>query len=235
MRDTAQHHKTRLRDYFDGIGFERWSAIYGSERLSLVRRSIRDGHTAMMALADAWLVDQLQSGALPEGAHVLDAGCGTGLFSLALARRGFYVTAVDIAPQMIGAAIRQARRAGLHKQIAFIANDLEAVEGNYDAVVCLDVLIHYPRTAFEQLAQHLAARSRGALLLTYAPYEPLLSALHWLGGRFPKGQRRTDIQMLPYQLVRDTLETSAMQVRRRARVSRGFYHVNLVEAGRVSV
>ena len=234
MTDLVQHHKTRLRDYFDGIGFERWSAIYGSERLSLVRRSIRDGHTAMMALADTWLVEQLQSGALPEGAHILDAGCGTGLFSMALARRGFCVTAVDIAPQMVGAAMRHARRADLHKRIAFIANDLEAIDGHYDAVVCLDVLIHYPRPAFEQLAQHLAARSRGTLLLTYAPYEPLLSALHWLGGRFPKGQRRTDIQMMPYQIVRDTLQASQMQIQRRTRVSRGFYHVNLVEARRES-
>jgi magnesium-protoporphyrin O-methyltransferase len=184
----------------------------------------------MMALADSWLVEALQAGGLNEGAYVLDAGCGTGLFSIALARRGFNVTAVDIAPQMVGAAMRQARVAGVQKRIAFVVNDLEAVGGSYGAVVCLDVLIHYPQPSFEQLCRRLAQLSSGPLLFTYAPREPLLAALHWIGGRFPKSQRRTDIQMIPYRVVHQALEAIGMRVHRRVRISRGFYQVSLVEA-----
>jgi magnesium-protoporphyrin O-methyltransferase len=243
MTDTTQH-KDKLLAYFDGIGFERWSAIYGHSELSRVRRTIRDGHARMLTLAEMWLVEGLEtsdlrrvergskspaSGLQP---HVLDAGCGTGLFSIALARRGFDVHAVDIAPQMVGAAERQAAAAGVHTQIDFSVGDLEAIDGTYDAVVCFDVLIHYPQASFAQLCARLARLSRGPLLLTYAPREPVLAALHWLGGRFPRSQRRTDIQMLPRAWVHQTLAASGMHVRREERISRGFYHVSLVEAGR---
>jgi magnesium-protoporphyrin O-methyltransferase len=239
MIDTAEH-KVRLRDYFDGVGFERWSAIYGDTRLSAVRRTIRDGHAAMLALAEAWLAEGLEGERGTEGEgpaatlhhppSVLDAGCGTGLFSIALARRGFAVTAVDIAPQMVGAARRQAQAAGVQEQIAFVVGDLEALEGAYEAVACLDVLVHYPPPAFVQLVGRLARMSRGPLLFTYAPREPLLAALHWVGGRFPRGQRRTDIQMIAAVEVDAALAAAGMRLRRQARVSRGFYHVALVEA-----
>jgi magnesium-protoporphyrin O-methyltransferase len=230
MTSDAAHHKARLRDYFDGVGFQRWSAIYGDEKLSLVRRSIRDGHGAMIALAEAWLAEALQEGAITAGGRLLDAGCGTGLLSVAMARRGLSVTAADIAPNMVGAATRLAREAGVEGRVAFVVDDLEAIEGDYDGAACLDVLVHYPQPAFGRLVQRLARRSRGPLLLTYAPREPLLAALHWLGGRFPQGQRRTDIQLIPAAAVEQALAAAGMQIRRRARVSSGFYHVTLVEA-----
>lgn len=40
-------------------------------------------------------------------APVLDIGCGTGTFALDMARRGYAVTAVDPAPQMIAVAMRK--------------------------------------------------------------------------------------------------------------------------------
>ncbi len=246
MTDIIQQHKSKLRDYFDGIGFERWSAIYGQAEVSRIRQTIRDGHAAMLAQAEAWIVEGVGSWELGVGTtipnsqlptpnpapQVLDAGCGTGLFSLALARRGLDVTAVDIAPQMVAATIAQARAAGLSERVTGSAGDLESVGGSFDAVVCFDVLVHYPQASFAQLVTHLASLTRGPLLLTYAPREPVLAALHWLGGRFPKGQRRTEIQMIPEPFVRATLAAAGMRVMRQARVSRGFYHVTLLEARR---
>lgn len=226
MLDLTQH-KAQLQSYFDGIGFERWTAIYGDAQLSRVRRSIRAGHTMMLAQAEAWLAETN----LPAGAHVLDAGCGTGLFSLLLARRGLRVTAVDLAPQMVAAAQEQAERAGLADRISFHSGDLEQVDGSFDAVVCFDVLVHYPQPGFGQLCAQLARRSRGPLLITYAPHNRLLAALHWLGGRFPRSQRRTEIQMIPDRQVREALAAGGMTVRRRSRISCGFYHVTLLEAG----
>ncbi|NJN68344.1 MAG: magnesium protoporphyrin IX methyltransferase [Chloroflexaceae bacterium] len=225
--DVAQH-KTKLQSYFNGVGFERWSAIYGQGPLTGVRRSVRDGHTMMMDRAEAWLLEQ----GLPTNAHIFDAGCGTGLFSIRLARRGFRVTAADIAPQMVRTASQQAHQAGaaIADRIRFVAGDLEVVGGTYDAVVCFDVLIHYPRPAFAQLCSRLARLSRGPLILTYAPYNRLLAFKHWLGGHFPHSQRRTDIQMMPGDFVRHTLEQAGMRVRRQVPVSCGFYHVVLLEA-----
>lgn len=161
---------------------------------------------------------------------MLDAGCGTGLFSVALARHGFNVTAIDLAPQMIEAARENARRAGVDDRIKFLADDLEAIDGSFDAVVCFDVLVHYPRPLFAQLCTHLARSSRGPLLLTYAPHSTLLAALHWIGGKFPHSQRRTEIQMIPERFVKQTLADAGMRVRRTDRISHKFYHVALVEA-----
>jgi magnesium-protoporphyrin O-methyltransferase len=227
VSDTAQH-KAKLRAYFDGIGFERWSAIYGQGELRGVRRSVREGHSTMLDYVQQWLDER----ALPSNAAILDAGCGTGLFSLAMARRGFTITAVDIAPQMVQAASQQAQAAGLDEQIDFITGDLESVGGSYDAVVCLDVLIHYARPGFDQLCTHLANLSRDTLIITYAPHNPALALMHHIGGFFPRSQRRTDIQMIRDSAVRHILTQAGMHVRRSVRVSCGFYHVALLEAGR---
>jgi hypothetical protein len=59
-----------------------------------------------------------------------------------------------------------------------------------------------------------------------------LAMLHHIGGVFPKGQRRTEIQMIPDHIVHKTLAQAGMQTRRSVRVSKGFYHVALLEAGR---
>lgn len=226
-----QDHKTRLQAYFDGIGFTRWAAIYGQDELSAVRRSIRVGHNLMMAQAETWVAKHT----FPPDAQALDAGCGTGLFSVALANRRFTVTAVDIAPQMVESARIQATQAGVQDRIRFLTGDLEAVDGMYDLVACFDVLIHYPQPGFAQLCTRLAQLTRGPLLLTYAPYHPLLAAMHWLGGRFPKSQRRTDIQMIPDAFVHQTLASAGMRVKRSVRISKGFYHVKLLEAGPIAL
>jgi magnesium-protoporphyrin O-methyltransferase len=223
-----QAHKLQLRRYFDGVGFERWAAIYGQGELSSVRRSIREGHTSMLAQAAAWLDEQT----FPADARALDAGCGTGLFSTALARRGFAVTAIDIAPQMVNAAVAQSEQTGVRERINFVTGDLETIRGSYDVVACFDVLIHYPQAGFAPMCRRLAQSCRGTLLLTYAPHNQLLAMMHWLGGHFPKSQRRTEIQMMRDSFVAQTLASAGMRVCRSVRVSKGFYHVTLLEARR---
>ncbi len=63
MTDVSQH-KQQLRDYFDGDGFQRWSAIYGEAEVSRVRRTIRVGHNRMLARAEPGC----SNGSAPPGA-----------------------------------------------------------------------------------------------------------------------------------------------------------------------
>jgi len=51
---------------------------------------------------------------LSRGARVLDAGCGTGQWAIALAERGARVTAIDLSPEMIRLARDHARARGQH-------------------------------------------------------------------------------------------------------------------------
>lgn len=226
MSDSAPH-KAQLQNYFDGVGFERWSAIYGEAPVSRIRRTVREGHELMLTQANEWLLESRTKGTL------LDAGCGTGLFTLAMARQGFDVTAIDIAPKMVQAARAMAQQEGLADRIRFLEGDIESVSGPFEAVVCFDVLVHYPLESFEGLCGFLADQCQGPLIFTYAPYNSFFAMLHWLGGWFPKNNRRTEIQMMPDEVVAGVLGERGMVVRRVADISRGFYHVKLLEATRV--
>jgi magnesium-protoporphyrin O-methyltransferase len=232
MIDVTRH-KQQLRDYFDGDGFRRWSAIYGDTEVSRVRRTIRVGHARMLARAETWLLEWIgATGRSPWTTNALDAGCGTGVFSIMLAQHGVHVTAIDIAPQMVAAAADRAQAAGVAQQVTCRAGDIEDVSGVFDIVACFDVLIHYPQPAFDQVLGHLAQRTTGLLLFTYAPYEPLLAAMHWVGGFFPRAHRRTEIQMIREDEVRRSVTRHGLRVGRIEPIRSGFYHVNLVEAVR---
>ncbi|HEV2106859.1 MAG TPA: class I SAM-dependent methyltransferase [Thermomicrobiales bacterium] len=72
---------------------------------------------------------------LQPGSRLLDAGCGTGQFAIAFARRGCDVTAVDLAPDMLKRARRHAQEAGV--EIIWREGDLTALpdrDETYDAV-----------------------------------------------------------------------------------------------------
>jgi SAM-dependent methyltransferase len=81
-----------------------------------------------------FLVDAL---ALQSGMRVLDAGCGPGRHSLALARRGFEVVGVDLSPDFIALA-REGASAG-QLSATFEIGDVRdlAYDNEFDAVICL--------------------------------------------------------------------------------------------------
>ncbi len=224
----AEEHKKMLRSYFNGQGFQRWASIYGNDKLSTVRNTVRQGHAVMMDKAFDWL----QQLGLPKGATVLDAGCGTGLFSIRLAKAGYKVKSVDIASQMVNKAKADAIKEGVQKNIEFEVNSIESVAGKYDAVVCFDVLIHYPAEGFAQAFHNLSSLTKGPIIFTYAPYNNILAFQHWLGGYFPKKERRTTIQMIRDADMQKAMASEGMQVTSREKVSWGFYHTMLMNCSR---
>ncbi|ARM31551.1 magnesium protoporphyrin IX methyltransferase [Prosthecochloris sp. HL-130-GSB] len=224
----AKEHQNMLRSYFNGNGFSRWASIYGNDKLSTVRSTVRQGHAVMMDQAFAWL-EQLR---LPKGATILDAGCGTGLFSIRLAENGYRVKAVDIASQMVDKAHEEASVKGVADAIDFEVNTIEEVQGTYDAVVCFDVLIHYPAEGFINAFRNLSGLTKNPVIFTYAPYNRILAFQHWLGGFFPKQERRTTIQMIRDEQMNEAMQVTGMQVKNRQKISFGFYHTMLMHTER---
>lgn len=116
----------------------------GLDRVWLNEKPFRGGTPAESArlLRDFAAVIEFLN--LPEGARVLDAGCGPGWTSTFLARMGYVVTGFDLAPDMITIAEKRALREGVQGQCTFCVADSEAFEfpPEYDAVVVYDTLHH---------------------------------------------------------------------------------------------
>jgi cyclopropane fatty-acyl-phospholipid synthase-like methyltransferase len=77
--------------------------------------------------------------ALPPGARVLDAGCGTGEHTCRLAQRGFDCVAVDLSEGALHKARERALALGLVARIEFLCcglADLSSEHGPFDAIHC---------------------------------------------------------------------------------------------------
>jgi cyclopropane fatty-acyl-phospholipid synthase-like methyltransferase len=84
---------------------------------------------------------------LRAGEHVLDVGCGSGGPALFLAREtGCRVTGVDISERGIEASQSLARQSGMQDAVTFrqadVCEPLAFADGDFDALVCMDVLCH---------------------------------------------------------------------------------------------
>ena len=182
--------KAEVKGYFETTGFDRWNRIYStSDDVNKVQRNIRIGHQKTVDNVLAWLQEQ---GNL-EQRSFCDAGCGVGSLTLPLAQLGAgSIAASDLSAAMVQEAERRAGELGVKPgQISFLASDLESLEGRYDTVICLDVFIHYPQAPAEEMVRHLASMAERHLIVSFAPYTPLLALLKGIGQLFPGPSKTT--------------------------------------------
>lgn len=99
---------------------------------------------------------------LPKNARIADLGCGLGSDSLALARRGFFVTGVDLDGERLIFARTNARVLGLHDQTEFVEQDITTFE-----VAGFDGIFFDPARRTES----------GKRLFSVEAYQPPLSLL----------------------------------------------------------
>ena len=108
---------------------------------------------------------------LAPGSQVLDVACGTGNVAIPLARAGFEVTGVDIAPNLIAQA--RERAAAEHLKVHFDEGDAEQLpypDRSFDAVVTMFGAMFAPRP--EVVVQELARVLRPGGLLAMANWNP---------------------------------------------------------------
>ncbi len=191
---------------------------------------MRAGRDRMRAALLARLPEDLR------GARVLDAGCGIGQLSAALAERGAEVMAVDISPRLLAIA-RTRVPDRLAPRIEFRAGDmLDAALGRFDHVVAMDSLIHYAAPDIVRALARLAARTQGSILFTVAPRTPLLTMMHAAGKLFPRSDRSPAIRPVrAASLARSAACEPALrgwQAVPAERITAGFYISQAMEARR---
>lgn len=115
--------------------------------------------------------DDLIERFVPQGGAVLDAGCGSGLFSICAARRASYVLGVDGSREMIALAEENKHRSGL-ANVTFKNTGIEdktALTGLlFDTVLCSSVL-EYVAEDWQAIAMFVGHLKPGGYLIFSIP------------------------------------------------------------------
>lgn len=119
----------------------------GLDRIWLNEKPFRGANNVESARLLRDLAAMVELLDLPDGARVLDVGCGPGWTSAFLARMGYVVTGLDLAPDMITLAERRAAREGVSERCTFRVADSEQLDfaPEFDAVLVYDTLHHTQR------------------------------------------------------------------------------------------
>jgi magnesium-protoporphyrin O-methyltransferase len=170
------------------------------------------------------------------GMRLLDAGCGTGALAIEAAARGAEVLAIDLSPTLVGLAAQRLseQHPQLARQISFCSGDMLSEEwGEFDHVVAMDSLIHYPCEQIAQALGRLAPRTRQSMLFTFAPRTPLLAAMHRVGRLFPRTDRSPALEPIAAQRLHQALQSqlgaAGWSAERDRRIAHGFYTSHALE------
>lgn len=218
----------QLQTYFDRTAADAWARLTSTARVGKIRATVRAGRDRMRGTLLDYLPADLSS------RRILDAGCGTGTFSVEAARRGAHVHAVDLSPTLVQLA-RERLPAHLGGgRIEFGVGDMfDAGLGEFDHVVAMDSLIHYPLPDVLRILCGFAARTRHSIVFTFAPRTPALM-LMWAAGRFfPRTNRAPAIEPIAEESLRMRLGREPglkqWQVRRTQRIDSSFYKSQAME------
>lgn len=211
--------RARVETYFDRTATQAWERLTSDAPVSRIRQTVREGRDRMRALMLSRLPQDLR------GMRVLDAGCGTGMTTEELARRGATVVAADISPKLVEIA-RDRLPVALRSQVTFLTGDMtDPALGGFDAVIAMDSLIYYAAEDIGRTLRALGQRS-GQVVFTVAPRTPLLMVMWHAGKLFPRADRSP--VMIPHGL-RDLTRATGPGLSHVGRVARGFYISDCLE------
>jgi magnesium-protoporphyrin O-methyltransferase len=225
---TYLERRGQLKTYFDRTAVDAWARLTSTAPVGRIRATVRAGRDAMRGTLLGYLPDDLG------GRRVLDAGCGTGAFSVAAAERGAEVVAIDLSPTLVDLA-RERLPATLERgRIEFRTGDMSDPElGEFDHVVAMDSLIHYNAADVVRVLAGFAARTRHSIVFTFAPKTPALW-LMWIVGRlFPRQDRAPALEPVSAAELRRVIAREPVlngwRIGRTQRIASGFYKSQALE------
>jgi len=136
------------------------------------------------------LLDRVQLDRSPPYGSALDLGCGTGIWSVELAARGWRVTGIDIVGKALRAARRRARNAGA--DVRFVHGDLTRLQSagigsGFDLAVDLGAIHGFPDAARVSAAREITAVTAADATLLFLAWMP------GSRGPLPRGMSREDV------------------------------------------
>ena len=191
LQEEADRFGRLAADWWDPAGASAMLHKLNPVRLKYVRDQI-DQH---------WQCDECSRSPLA-GKTALDVGCGAGLLAEPLARLGATVTGIDASLEVIAVAEAHAARQGL--TIDYRAGDVQALEGQFDLITCMEVIEHVadPAAFVKALANRLAP---DGLLIMSTPNATGWSRLLMITvaegfGQIPRGTHDFDRFIAPERL-----------------------------------
>ncbi len=217
--------REQLATYFDSTARQAWIDLTSDVKVSGIRATVRAGRDAMRATLLSWLPNDLRR------TRVLDAGCGTGSFSIEAACRGAEVTAIDVAAGLVEVARERTPSFIGHGRIDWRSGDmLDPALGTFAHVVAMDSLIHYQPADLEDALAQLAERTTHSILFTFAPRTALLQTMYTVGKLFPRSDRSPAIvPTLEWEIRHRLKQLPGWSIGRTKRISSGFYTSQALE------
>ena len=150
-----------------------------------------------------------------EGASVLDVGCGGGILTEAMARRGARVKGIDLSEKAL-------RVAELHLQeskldVRYEKSSVENLGGEFDLVTCMELLEHVPEPAGMVAACARLVRPGGRVFFSTINRNPksylfAVVGAEYVLGLLPKGTHDYQRFIKPSELVRWTRDAGLRSV-----------------------
>ena len=228
MNSKKNLEKKEVREYFNGTGFDRWRKIYSkTEEINKVQKSIRKGHQKTVDDVVSYVKNY------PDliNKSFCDAGCGVGSLAIPLLRLGIKdLQLSDISSEMIKETKKRINQLGLNQgKVKFLTSDLEELKGLFDVVICLDVFIHYPQPVAEDMVRHLCDLSKEKLIVSFAPYTPILAVLKNIGKLFPGPSKTTRAYTLREKGIINAANEKGFTIVQKKLNQAPFYFSQLIE------
>jgi len=171
MTATASNHDPAEIARFDATA-QRWWDPQGEFRPLHVLNPVR--------------LDYVDARARLPGKKVLDVGCGGGLLSEAMARRGASVTGIDLGEATIEVAQLHALESKVSVRYLREAAETHAAHspGAYDVVTCMEMLEHVPEPASVLRALHTLVKPGGHVIVSTLNRNPKSFLLAIVGAEY---------------------------------------------------